>query len=63
VLILCCWLAVAGQLTALTAGRYAPYPDASEQPPAGPFRTIATRIGGALRTRRHQWAQRQAVGG
>jgi hypothetical protein len=63
VLIVCCWLAVAGQLTALTTGRYAPYPDASEQPPASPIRTIATRLGGVVRDRRREWAERRAVGG
>jgi hypothetical protein len=30
--------AIAGQFAALAAGRYAPYPDAREQPPAGPLR-------------------------
>jgi Peptidase family M28 len=63
VLIVCAWLAVAGQLTALTARRYAPYPDASEQPPAGPLRTIASRVGGAWRDRRRDWGERRAVGG
>jgi hypothetical protein len=32
------WLAAAGQMTALTAGRYAPYPSARERPPRGPLR-------------------------
>src|SRR5918992_1773033 len=32
VLIVCAWLGVAAQLTALTASRYAPYPAASERP-------------------------------
>jgi hypothetical protein len=32
------WLAAAGQLGALAAGRYAPYPDAAERPPFGPIR-------------------------
>jgi hypothetical protein len=32
------WLAGTGQLAALTAGRYAPYPAADELPPTGPLR-------------------------
>jgi hypothetical protein len=37
-LVLCAWLAVAGQLTALVASRYAPYPAADERPRLGPGR-------------------------
>ena len=37
-LVLCAWLAVAGQLSALVAGRYAPYPVAGERPRLGPGR-------------------------
>ncbi len=40
------WLAAAGQLSAIAAGRYAPYPDARERPPRGPIRQV---IGRALR--------------
>jgi hypothetical protein len=32
------WAAAAGQLLALTSGRYAPYPSAAERPPRGPIR-------------------------
>jgi Peptidase family M28 len=63
VLIFCGWLAVAGQLTALAAGRYAPYPDASERPPAGVFRTIGRRAAAVVHERRREWAERRAVGG
>ena len=38
------WLAVAGQLGALAAGRYAPYPDADERPPFGPIRSTVRRL-------------------
>jgi hypothetical protein len=42
--------AIAGQLFALTAGRYAPYPDARDRPSQGPLRSLARRA--ALRRRR-----------
>jgi hypothetical protein len=38
------WLAAAGQLTAVAAGRYAPYPDARERPPRGPIRVLVGRM-------------------
>jgi hypothetical protein len=38
------WLACAGQLTALAAGRYAPYPTAAERPPRGPIRETIRRL-------------------
>jgi hypothetical protein len=38
------WLAVAGQLLTLTAGRYAPYPRADELPPRGPVRESVRRL-------------------
>ncbi len=38
------WLACAGQLTALAAGRYAPYPTAAERPPRGPIRETVRRL-------------------
>jgi hypothetical protein len=63
VLIFCGWLAVAAQLTALTAGRYAPYPDVSERPPAGPFRSLARRVAAGFHARRDEWAERRATGG
>ena len=34
------WLAVAAQLAALTAGRYAPYPELHERPRRGPLREL-----------------------
>jgi hypothetical protein len=46
------WLAVAGQVTALSAGRYAPYPSAAERPPRGPAREIVRRIALTVRARR-----------
>ena len=63
VLIFCGWLAVAAQLTAIAVGRYAPYPDASEQPPAGLFRTVGRRVALALRDRPRERTEEHAVGG
>jgi hypothetical protein len=37
------WLASAGQMAALAAGRYAPYPTAQERPPRGPVRETVRR--------------------
>jgi hypothetical protein len=37
------WLASAGQMAALAAGRYAPYPTAQERPPRGPLRETVRR--------------------
>jgi hypothetical protein len=37
------WLASAGQMAALAAGRYAPYPTAQERPPRGPLRETVQR--------------------
>jgi len=37
------WLAVAAQLTALAAGRYAPYPDARRSGPHGPLAILRAR--------------------
>jgi Peptidase family M28 len=44
VLIGLAWLAAAGQLTAIAAGRYAPYPSARERPPRGPIRMLIGRL-------------------
>jgi Peptidase family M28 len=41
--------AVAGQLAALAAGRYAPYPDARERPPGGPLRQLLRSLLGRRR--------------
>jgi hypothetical protein len=38
------WLASAGQMAAVAAGRYAPYPTARERPPRGPLRETARRV-------------------
>jgi hypothetical protein len=51
VLVLCC-LAGAAQLTAIAAGRYAPYPSAAERPPLGPIRSTVRSIVLATRARR-----------
>jgi hypothetical protein len=51
VLVLCC-LAGAAQLTAIAAGRYAPYPSAAERPPLGPIRTTVRSFVLATRARR-----------
>ena len=46
------WLASAGQMTALAAGRYAPYPSAQERPPRGPLRETVRRVVLTVRSRR-----------
>jgi hypothetical protein len=56
------WLAVAGQVTALAAGRYAPYPSARERPPRGPIRETVRRTVLTVRARRRQ-SEREAVEG
>ncbi|MBA2360603.1 MAG: M28 family peptidase [Actinobacteria bacterium] len=38
------WLAAAGQLIAVAAGRYAPYPEARERPPRGQLRELVRRL-------------------
>jgi len=63
VLIVCVWVAVGTQLTALAGGRYAPYPDVSERPSAGPLRAILGQVAAAARDRRRHWAGRRAAGG
>jgi hypothetical protein len=50
-LIALAWAAAAGQLVALSAGRYAPYPNAEERPRRGPIRETIRRI--VLARRRH----------
>jgi hypothetical protein len=55
--------ACAGQLTALAAGRYAPYPDAAERGPRGPFREVVRRVVLAARARRTAVHDDAAVGG
>ena len=49
------WAAASAQLAALAAGRYAPYPSASERPPLGPIRrTVRRTVLGVRRQRRSQ---------
>jgi hypothetical protein len=55
------WLAGAAQLTALAAGRYAPYPSARERPPRGPVRQLLRRVLVARRTRRRATQEEQAA--
>jgi hypothetical protein len=62
VLIVCAWLAVAAQLTALAAGRYAPYPSRSERPPVGPVRSLIRTVSATARRRRSERAAHRAVG-
>jgi hypothetical protein len=62
VLIVCAWLAVAAQLSALAAGRYAPYPSASERRPVGPVRSLVRSVATTARRRRTERAARRAVG-
>jgi hypothetical protein len=58
------WLAAAAQLTALAAGRYAPYPSAAERPPRGPVRETIRRVVLANRARRRATEEeRQALEG
>jgi hypothetical protein len=52
------WLAGAGQLVALTAGRYTPYPSAAERGPRGPIRETIRRLVLAQR-RRSRLAQQE----
>jgi hypothetical protein len=60
------WLAAAGQVTALSVGRYAPYPSAAERPPRGPVREVVRRIILTVRARRRaseKGRRSKAVGG
>jgi len=50
------WLAAAGQVTALTVGRYAPYPSARERPPRGPLREVVRRTALTVRDARRRRA-------
>jgi hypothetical protein len=56
-LLVAVWTASGGQLAALAAGRYAPYPDARERPPLGPIRRVVGRLILASRARRRQRLQ------
>ena len=59
------WLGAAGQMTALTVGRYAPYPSARERPPRGPLRETVRRTVLTVRAARRKPAgtEREAVEG
>jgi hypothetical protein len=52
VVIAAAWLAAAGQVAALAAGRYAPYPRPSERPERGPIRESVRRVVLTARARR-----------
>ena len=55
------WLAGAGQLAALAAGRYAPYPSAHERPRRGPVRELLRTLVLAQRRRAAGTEARRAV--
>jgi peptidase M28-like protein len=59
------WLASAGQIAALAAGRYAPYPTARERPPRGPLRESVRRVVLTVRKARRRTSdpQRRALEG
>lgn len=59
------WLAAAGQVTALTIRRYAPYPDVRERPPRGPLREAVRRTVLTVRAarRNQQGTERRALEG
>jgi hypothetical protein len=53
------WLAAAGQMSALTVGRYAPYPSARERPPRGPLREAVRRSVLTVRAARRKPSARE----
>jgi Peptidase family M28 len=58
------WLAAAGQMSALTIGRYAPYPDARDRAPRGPIRETVRRTVLTVRaTRKRHVEERRAIQG
>jgi len=58
------WLAAAGQMSALTIGRYGPYPDARDRAPRGPLREAVRRTVLTVRATRKQHGQeRRAIQG
>ena len=58
------WLAAAGQMSALTVRRYAPYPDARERAPRGPLREAVRRSVLTVRAARKQHTrERRAIQG
>jgi hypothetical protein len=56
------WLAAAGQLIAVSVGRYAPYPSARERPPRGPIRELIRRFLLLVVDRKEERALRRAAG-
>lgn len=56
------WLAAAGQLAAVSAGRYAPYPSARERPPRGPVRELVRRLLVLVLNRKQERELRRAAG-
>ncbi len=62
-LVICAWCAVAAQLAAIVAGRYAPYPSAAERPGLRPGRRLVQRILVTAQRRRDATTERdRAVG-
>ncbi len=57
------WTATGGQLAALAAGRYSPYPDEADRGPRGPIRWTVRTVVLALRRRRVSEADRHALAG
>jgi len=59
------WLASAAQMSALTVGRYAPYPSARQRPPRGPLREAVRRTVLTVRAARRQstGSERKALEG
>ncbi len=58
------WLAVAGQVAALSTGRYGPYPSRAERPPRGPIRETVRRVALTVRSRkRASGAEQKAAEG
>jgi hypothetical protein len=55
------WLAGAGQLAALAAGRYAPYPAPEERPRRGPLRELVRTLVLVQRRRTATAEARRAV--
>jgi hypothetical protein len=62
VLIALAWFAAAGQLVAVSAGRYAPYPSVRERPPRGPVRELVRRLLLVFLDRRQERQLRRAAG-
>jgi hypothetical protein len=56
-LLVAVWAASGGQLAALAAGRYTPYPDARERPPLGPVRRALRGVILTSRARRRERLQ------